>query len=297
MIHDLKKQGLSVSAIARQTGLDRKTVRKYLDRGLEAPVYRSRGPRPQVLDPYKAWLREKVTACPGLSGRRLFREITALGYTGSYSMVTAYLREVRPVVTAPFERRFETPPGQQAQVDFAEFKVTFTDEPGVMRKVWLFSFVLGNSRWLWGRFCPNQKLETVLRCHIQAFEASGGVPREMLYDRMKTAVLGEDADGYITYNPSLVALLNHYGSAPKACKAYRPHTKGKVERPFRYIRQDFFLDRTFRTMDDLCQCRSKNPQKCRSNFPHFLDMVTSHFMRQRFPLFLACPVFWVEAAG
>ena len=98
-----------------------------------------------------------------------------------------------------------------------------------MRKVWLFSFVLGNSRWLWGRFCPNQKLETVLRCHIQAFEASGGVPREMLYDRMKTAVLGEDADGYITYNPSLVALLNHYGSAPKACKAYRPHTTDKIE--------------------------------------------------------------------
>ena len=83
VIHDLKKQGLSVSAIARQTGLDRKTVRKYLDRGLEAPVYRPRGPRPQVLDPYRVWLREKVTVCPGLSGRRLFREITALGYTGS----------------------------------------------------------------------------------------------------------------------------------------------------------------------------------------------------------------------
>ena len=68
---------------------------------------------------------------------------------------------------------------------------------------------------------------------------------------MKTAVPGEDADRSAVYNPSLVALLDHYGSAPKACKAYRAKTKGKVERPFRYIRQDFFLDRTFRSLDDL----------------------------------------------
>ena len=68
---------------------------------------------------------------------------------------------------------------------------------------------------------------------------------------MKTAVLGEDADGTVVYNPSLVAMLDHYGAAPKACKAYRAKTKGKVERPFRYIRQDFFLGRTFRNMDDL----------------------------------------------
>jgi transposase len=97
-----------------------------------------------------------------------------------------------------------------------------------MRKVWLFSFVLGHSRWLWGRFCANQKLETVLRCHVAAFAACGGATGEVLYDRMKTAVLGEDADGTMVYNPSLVAMLSHYGSAPKACKAYRAKTKGKV---------------------------------------------------------------------
>ena len=70
-------------------------------------------------------------------------------------------------------------------------------------------------------------------------------------DRMKTAVPGEDAARSVIHNPSLVALLDHYGSAPKACRAYRAKTKGKVERPFRYIRQDFFLDRTFRSLDDL----------------------------------------------
>lgn len=241
-LHDLQRQGLSISEIARRTGLDRKTVRKYLQRGLAPPAY---GPR--RLAPYGGYLRERVEACAGLSGRRLYREIRALGYRGGYTAVTDYLRRIRP----PFERRFETAPGRQAQMDFAEFLVEFADQPGVRRRVWLFALVLGHSRWLWGRFCPSQKLDTVLRCHVLAFEVCGGATAEVLYDRMKTAVLGEHADGTVRYHPALVALLRHYGAAPRACRAYRAKTKGKVERPFRYIRQDFFLDRTFRNLDDL----------------------------------------------
>ncbi|MEM1163656.1 MAG: IS21 family transposase [Pseudomonadota bacterium] len=251
LIHDLKKQGLSISAIAEKVGCDCKTVRKYLEQGLEAPVYGPRAPRDSMLDPYRDYLRERVTQFPELSGRRLFREIRDLGYAGSYSTLKPFLREVRPPARTQFERRFETPPGRQAQMDFAEFSVEFTDEPGVKRKVWLFSIVLGHSRWIWGRFVASQNLQSVLRCHIAAFDAMGGVPEEVLYDRMKTAVIGEDEDGVITYNTSLVALLNHYGALPKACRPYRAKTKGKVERPFRYIRQDFFLGRMFRNLDDL----------------------------------------------
>jgi hypothetical protein len=66
-----------------------------------------------------------------------------------------------------------------------------------VRKVWLFSMVLGHSRWLWGRFCPNQSLDTVMRCHIAAFDAMGGACTEILYDWMKTAVIGEDAAGVV----------------------------------------------------------------------------------------------------
>ena len=68
---------------------------------------------------------------------------------------------------------------------------------------------------------------------------------------MKTAVLGEEPDGSVTYNPALVDLLAHYGAVPRACRPYRAQTKGKVERPFRYVRQDFFLARNFRDLDDL----------------------------------------------
>jgi hypothetical protein len=121
----------------------------------------------------------------------------------------------------------------------------------VVRVVWLFSMVLGHSRYLFARFCLHQDLQTLLRLHIEAFEHFAGVPRQILYDRMKSAVLGEGEDQHIVYNASLLALASHYGFAPRACKAYRAKTKGKVERPFRYIRQDFFLGGHFANLEDL----------------------------------------------
>jgi hypothetical protein len=107
--------------------------------------------------------------------------------------------------------------------------VEFTDEPGVKRIVWLFSMVLGYSRLIWARFVFHQ----------------------ILYDRLKTAVIGEDLDGRVIYNPALLDLGRHYGFQPRACRPYRAKTKGKVERPFRYIREDFFLAGSFRNLEDL----------------------------------------------
>ena len=116
--------------------------------------------------------------------------------------------------------------------------------------MWLFSLVLGFSRLIWARFVVHQDLQTILRCHIAALEAIGGTPHEILYDRMKTAVIGEDADGLVVYNRGLLDLARHYGFQPRACRPYRPKTKGKVERPFRYIREDFFLGGAFRNLVD-----------------------------------------------
>ena len=251
MIHQLREEGLSISAIARRAGLDRKTVRKYLKHGLNAPRYGPRAPRVQLLDPYRSYLRERVTAYPGLRGTRLLREIRALGYPGGYTQLTAYLRTVRPPLEPGFEHRFETAPGEQAQVDFAQFKTVFADQPEQVRVVWLFSLVLGYSRFLAGRFVFGQNLASVLRCHLQVLESLGGIPRRILYDRMKTVVLGESEDRHVIYHPRLLEMAAHYGFAPRACAAYRAKTKGKVERPFRYIREDFFLARSFRDMDDL----------------------------------------------
>ena len=251
MILELHRQGLKVSAIARQLGVDRKTVRKYIARGLEPPSY---GPRPvqqKSTDPFLPYLRDRLAAFPGLTAVRLCRELRERGYVGGYTAVKRAVREIRPTAVTPFEVRFETPPGEQAQVDLARFEVEFTDEPGVTRIVWLFSMVLGYSRLIWARFVVHQDLQSVLRCHIAALEAVGGAPREILYDRMKTAVIGEDPDGLVIYNRALLDLARHYGFQPRACRPYRPKTKGKVERPFRYIREDFFLGASFRNLDDL----------------------------------------------
>ena len=250
MILDLHRQGLTVSAIARELGVDRKTVRRCIARGLQPPVYGPRQPRPRLIDPFVRYLRERVMAYPGLTGSRMWRELRERGYEGGYTAVTDVLRDIRPAHLPAFEIRFETPPGDQAQVDFAQFQLQFTDEPTVTRIVWLFSLVLGFSRLIWGRFVLHQDMQTVLRCHMAAFAAIGGVPREILYDRMKTVVIGETA-GSIVYNNALIDFARHYGFQPKACRPYRAKTKGKVERPYRYIREDFFLARSFRNLDDL----------------------------------------------
>jgi len=251
MILELHRQGVSVSAIARQLGIDRKTVRKHIAAGLAAPGYKARPPRERLIASFEPYLRERLATYPALTGRRLWREIKERGYAGGYTAVTDMLRELRPSRPKGFEVRFETPPGEQAQVDFARFDVEFLDEPGVKRIVWLFSMVLGHSRFIWARFVLHQDMQSVLRCHMAAFEALGGAPREILYDRMKTAVIGEDPDGLVVYNRALLDLARHYAFQPRACRPYRAKTKGKVERPFRYIREDFFLGGAFRNLDDL----------------------------------------------
>jgi transposase len=249
-ILELHRQGLSISAIATRLGMDRKTVRKYIKDGVQAPRYGPRAPRPCVVDAFVGYITERVCAFPDLSIERMLREVRAMGYKGGRTALGDLIREVRPPRRSGFEVRFETPAGQQAQVDFAHFNVEFDEVPGQRRSILLFSIVLGHSRYLWGRFVEHQDLQTVLRCHMEAFEHIGGVPREILYDRMKTAVLGE-SEKHIVYNAKLVAFAQHYSFAPRACKAYRAKTKGKIERPYRYIRQDFFLARRFQNLGDL----------------------------------------------
>src|ERR1700759_2971271 len=133
MILELHRQGVSISAIARRVGLDRKTVRRYIAQGLEPPAYGPRTPRISQLQAFEPYLRERLAAFPQLTGRRLHRELRDLGYTGGYTILTNLLRDVRPVTAGAFEGRFQTPPGRQAEMDFAHFRTVFTDEPGIER--------------------------------------------------------------------------------------------------------------------------------------------------------------------
>src|SRR5262249_3523764 len=143
-----------------------------------------------------------------------------------YTTLKRFLRSVRPSAPVEFERRFETPPGRQAQVDFVQFRVTFTEQPEATRIVWLFALVLGHSRFLWARFVLHQDLQPLLRCHIAAFTALGGVPGQILYDRMKTAVIGEEPDGSVVYNRALLELAQHYGFQPKDLPSLQGQDEG-----------------------------------------------------------------------
>src|SRR5262249_59435311 len=121
-------------------------------RGRDTRVYGPRKPGNRLIDPFVPYLRERALAYPGLTGRRLWRELRERGYEGGDTAVTDVLRDIRPAPLPAFEVRFETPPGDQAQGDFAPFQLQFTDEPTITPIVRLISFLLGFSRVICARF-------------------------------------------------------------------------------------------------------------------------------------------------
>ena len=146
--------------------------------------------------------------------------------------------------------RFETPAGRQAQVDFAEFRFPWG-------KRYALLVVLGYSRLLWCRFAPRQDMRTLLSGLEDAFLAFGGVPRELLFDQMK-AVITRDLrlqGGALVRNLEFLRFAHHWSFTPRACRPYRAQTKGKVERPVRYLRDNFIYGRTFANDADLDQQR------------------------------------------
>ena len=175
-LYELRGEGLSIRAIARQLGIARNTVRKYLRApGVPQPAPRPR--RPSKLDPYKEYilqrLGEGVENCAVL-----VREIREQGYTGSATLVRAFVQPRRRRRVPSATRRFETAPGEQAQVDWGH--VTYTTPTGQVAHLWVFVMVLSWSRALYVEFAPRADVATFIRCHLHAFEAFGGVPQRCL---------------------------------------------------------------------------------------------------------------------
>jgi transposase len=240
-------QGGRKSALARQLGVSRDTIHRWirtgdLDRELDdLPVqYGPRPPVPTKLDAYTPIIDTRLAAYPELSAVRLLDEIRAAGYAGGYSQLKAYVRRVRPVPIPEPVIRFETPAGRQAQVDFARFRF-----PWGVRYALLV--VLGYSRLLWCRFSPRQDMAALIDGLEEAFQFFGGVPQELLFDQMK-AVITRDLrleGGALVGNAEFLRFASHWGFTARACRPYRAQTKGKVERPVRYLRGNFVYGRTF----------------------------------------------------
>jgi transposase len=241
------EQGLTKTAIAEMLGVDRTTIYRWirsgqLDRDLdEAPVrYAPRPSVPWKLDSYKAIIRERLKQYPELSAVRLFEEVKASGYEGGYTQVKVYVRRVRPRPREEPVIRFETPPGKQAQVDFADFKFPWG-------KRYALLVVLGYSRLLWVRYFPRKTTAALYEGLEGAFRFFGGVPRELLFDQLKNVILEDRRmdGGALLKNEEFLRFAAHWGFQVRACRPYRAQTKGKVERPISYVRRNFVYGREF----------------------------------------------------
>jgi transposase len=241
----LHRQGLSIKAICRQLGVGRNTVRRALRR--EGPPAYRRPAAPSKLDPYKDYLLSRLAEFPELSAAALCDEIRAQGYGGGISILKEFTRPYRQRRREPAVR-FETPPGRQAQVDWAE--LGRHELRGQLFDLHLFVMVLGFSRALYAEAVTAADLPTFLGCHAHAFAYFGGMPAEVLYDNAKVVVLSRGAAGP-RYNPGLLDFAGRYGFAPRLCRPYRAQTKGKVERSIGYLRDRFFVGRRFRDLEDL----------------------------------------------
>lgn len=233
----LKRKGLSQRAIARKLGISRNTVKKYIEEPELFEGCAGKRERKSKLDPYlgniRAWLEEDEY----YQATWIYDRLGNMGFTGSYEMVKRRVRELKQAQQQIAYMRFETEPGYQAQVDFGEFQI---ENPGeIITKLYLFSMILGYSRKIYAELIERCDLVTFLDCHIRAFNVFGGVPAQVLYDRMRNVYIGKVV-GRRKFNDTLVGFGLHYGFKAEVTPAGAAWVKGKVERPYSFIREGFW---------------------------------------------------------
>src|SRR5581483_855814 len=235
-----------VGTIAAELGVHHDTVDRAINRAAFTAIrYRREG---SILDPYGPFIADTLKQHPRLRATRLFDMIAARGYTGSVVQLRRHVRVVRPEPPHEAFLRLSTLPGEQAQIDWGSFGSIAIGH--AKRALSCFVLVLSWSRAMAARFTLDQSLESFVRGHVFAFETLGGVPRSILYDNLKTAVLERQGDA-IRFHPRLLELAGHYHFAPKPCAPYRGNEKGKVERAIQFLRHSFFAARRFTSVEDL----------------------------------------------
>lgn len=247
-IRRLHAGGSTVSAMARLLELDRKTVRYWMRQATWVP-YQRPAAASTVLDAHHDWLVTRAGQV-NFSARILFQELKATrGYQGGYDTVKLAVRPLRAEATlaALTQRRFETAPGQQAQIDWGQTKVKLGD---TVATIHFFVMTLGYSRRAYVEAFADEQLASLLAAHEHAFAHFGGHCAELLYDRMRTVVLGTE-DGKPKWNAKFDAFAKYWGFEPRLCKPYRAQTKGKVESGVKYVKRNFVPGRVFRDLADV----------------------------------------------
>ena len=232
--------------IAAQFGIHHSSVDRVLSQAGIPKAERTR--QASIIDPYLPFLIETLAQYPRLTATRLYAMAQQRGYPGGPSHFRSHVAQLRPRKPSEAYLRLRTLPGEQAQVDWGHFDTLQIG--GAKRPLMAFVMVLSWSRQIFLRFYLNQRMESFLRGHVAAFDAWGALPRVLLYDNLKSAVL-ERRDDAIRFHPTLLALSAHYHFEPRPVAVARGNEKGRVERAIRYIRDSFFAGRQWSAIDDL----------------------------------------------
>jgi len=271
--------------IAKQLGVHHYTVSRVIRQaGCPAPVKVS---KPSIIDPYKKYIHELLERHPRLTAQRIYQMLTERGYSGGPSHLRHYIAQVRPKRNAEAFLKLKVIPGEQAQVDWGHFGHITIGK--ARRPLMAFVMVLSYSRQLFVKFYLNHRMGNFLRGHRAAFNTFGGVPRVILYDNLKSAVLERYGDA-IRFHPTILDLAAHYHFEPKPVAVARGNEKGRVERSIRYIRDNFFSARSYSDVNDLnkqaqtwCQ-ETANRRKCPGS-----DLTIEQAYEQERGLLLALP--------
>lgn len=246
-IKTLWEQGHNKSEISRLTGHDWKTISKAVERikmGQIKPIKKS---HPKILDRHKEKILEWIEE--GLTGVRIGEKLMEMGQKAGHTTVKNYVRHLKKRHNIFI--RIHTNPGEEAQVDFGYVGYTL-DNSGKRRKTWVFNMRLSYSRYDYYEKVYDQKVETFINCHMNAFAYFGGIPESVKIDNLKAAIL--EANFYEPiYQNMYKGFAEHYGFKPLPCRVYRPNDKGKVESGIKYVKTNFFLGRKFKNEDNLDQ--------------------------------------------
>jgi len=235
-----------VGTIAAQLGVHHGTVDRVLSQAGLPKIERPH--RASLIDPYLPFVLKTLQQYPSLTASRLYGMVRERGYSGGEDHFRHLIAHHRPRPQPEAYLRLKTLPGEQAQADWGHFgKLTIGRGE---RTLMAFVMVLSFSRWIFLRFFLDAQMANFLRGHEAAFTAWGGLPRVVLYDNLKSAVLERQGDA-IRFHPTLLEFAAHYRFEPRPVAVARGNEKGRVERAIRYVRDSFFAARKWRDLHDL----------------------------------------------
>jgi transposase len=246
-VRALAADGISQREIAGRLGINRRTVARLL--GSEEPPRYRRSPVGSQLDPLEPVLRRLLEEWPQIKAPRLTEILRCdYGYTGSLRLVQARLQRLRPSTVRPAQRTGYRP-GQVLQLDWAEM-ATRPTLAGRERRVYALVASLPYSGAQTAFFSLDMTIESFLEGHVRAFEWLGGVPRECVYDNLRSVVARREGE-QVVWNRRFLHLRGHYGFHATACTPATPREKGSVEAAVRYLKTGFWPARRFAELREL----------------------------------------------